>query len=162
MKHMVFYLYSAALLFLLLFFYSQFEVISVSGSSMEPTIQAGERVLAFRLPYIMSIGARMFFFTGTPRQGDIVLFTDPIERKPAVKRIAGVGGDRVSVVNEYILIENQKIPAESGSRILYQSLENIPPDHFFLLGDNTSNSLDSRNYGLVRRQRIVAKVLFWF
>jgi signal peptidase I len=120
----------------------------VEGSSMEPTLHTGQRLLINRL-------AVQGF--GEPQRGDIVVFHSWTDDKDYIKRVIGVPGDRVDIhdskvyVNGVVLDEpylNQPTTDHIGP-------VELKPDEFYVMGDNRGNSADSRYYGPLHRDRIV-------
>ncbi|OIV36732.1 signal peptidase I [Mangrovactinospora gilvigrisea] len=119
---------------------------AVPTDSMKPTVQPGDRVLADRVP-------------GTSaRRGDVVVIKDPTwGALPEVKRVVGVGGDRVSCCNKQGLLtvdgkplkETYLAPRPLGDRTAHQQSAlskfavTVPSGRLFLLGDNRLNSMDS-------------------
>ena len=151
----------------------------VPTGSMEPTLRgrrtgAGvcDRVWVNRLAYLFS----------QPQRGDVIVFrTLPIpgiaERFPDmnkemyfVKRVVGLPGEKIEIRDGVIFvdgvrIENGLLPVVHGpSNVDHPrgELENdtylVGPDHYFVLGDNTANSLDSRNWGDVPVENIYGEV----
>ena len=139
----------------------------VPTGSMEDTIQVNNRIVAFRLSYLFR----------APRRYDIVVFRGP-EGDPTlyVKRILGLPGERLLIVDGHVYINGSAIPqrydfvkgeiygnhgvlnAEAG---VLEPFE-IPEGHFFVLGDFRSNSVDSRQWQetFVPRGRILGRVAF--
>lgn len=110
----------------------------VPSASMEPTLQEDSFIIGLRIH-------------DTPKVGDVVIFEK--DGKLQVKRIAAGPGDVV----DYSSIEHMTslpIPIRDASEIT------VPDGCFFLLGDNTQNSLDSRYWEnpFVTENQIVAIV----
>ena len=128
--------------------------IRVEGDSMAPLYQGGQRYLVDRATYRFDL----------PKRGDAVVFRHPSAgEKILLKRIIGLPGERVSLREGEILINDQ--PHEErhcqmeGSREETLDLEwGLGDDEYFVLGDNLSDSLDSRRLGPVKRRWIVGKV----
>jgi signal peptidase I len=138
-------------LLLALGFVASFDMISVAGPSMEPTIGSGDRVLVFRGAYLLEWRA--------PGRGDIVLFENPIDGSAAVKRCVGIPGDRLIVTNQNIYLNGSRFPLEAATAGGLREFRRIPPDRFFFVGDNPEASIDSRHYGPVSRDYLLGKVV---
>jgi signal peptidase I len=128
----------------------------VEGFSMEPTLQDGQYLL------INKIG--MHF--QQPQRGDIIVFRYPLDpSKSFVKRVIGVPGDTVEVrnqqtiVNGHVLVEPYIKNPESG----FFPPTIVPPNEYFVLGDNRNNSSDSRSWGMLPANDIIglAWVSYW-
>ncbi len=132
------------------------QVTVVRGASMEPTLHNGERLIANKISYRFE----------SPERGEIIIFRPPIEiKRNYIKRIIGVPGDKIEIINGEVFLNEEKL---EEPYVKYKSFENlsafiVPPDSYFVLGDNRSNSSDSRYWGFVPRKNIVAKawVVFW-
>lgn len=85
-----------------------------------------------------------------------------------VKRIIGLPGENIEYKNNTLYINNKNIDDVQTIRTLDFSLEElysinkIPEDHYFVMGDNRGNSLDSRDYrvGLIKKEDIVGVTIF--
>jgi hypothetical protein len=111
----------------------------VAGGSMRPTLQDGDPILTNKLAYGLRLPlthAWLLRWSG-PRRGDVVLLSSPINGGRLVKRVVGVPGDRV----------------RHGPRTVP-----VPEGQYFVLGDHP-NSLDSRTFGCVPRERILGRVV---
>ena len=107
----------------------------VDGSSMEPTLRNGS--------FIMTIPAAVLSST----RGRVAVLTHPSDaRRYVTKRIAAVAGDCVTPRGELI---------QGGRRVCSV----IPPDRYFVLGDNPSFSTDSRHHGTVRSDAVAGIVI---
>ncbi|WP_369358944.1 signal peptidase I [Streptomyces sp. cg2] len=132
---------------------------TVPTDSMSPTIAAGARVLAEKVS-----GSEI-------RRGDIVVFKDTAWGDlPMVKRVVGVGGDRVACCTKKGLLTVDGTPVEEpylrsagpASPVGFKAV--VPNGQLFLLGDHRNDSLDSRVHltdgdnGSVPRSAVAARV----
>lgn len=145
----------AAILFVLFRFVIQ--IVGIQGASMEPTLQAGDRVVISGLMY-------------TPEQGDIVILSDNnVLKKQLVKRVIAIEGQTVEIdaegkvwVDGVQLEESYlKVPTGLGD-VTYPVI--VGQGEVFVMGDNRSESLDSRDsqIGLVDVEDIKGRILFRF
>ncbi|MFJ5796824.1 signal peptidase I [Streptomyces decoyicus] len=132
---------------------------TVPTDSMSPTIAVGARVLAERVD-----GSEI-------RRGDIVVFKDSTwGTLPMVKRVVGVGGDKISCCTKQGRLTINGNPVEepylqgSGPASPVGFKAKVPTGQLFLLGDHRSDSLDSRvhltdgDHGSVPRSAVEARV----
>lgn len=149
-------LITAALLVVLLvwvLFGVVFEITTVRGSSMHPTLQDGDVVLSWRL--------------GTDFAAGDVVIIDNAGRRDYIKRIIGVPGDTIDIDGETgVVFRNGRAldePYAAGATLPREDGLPFPvtlgEDEYFLLGDNRLFSYDGRDWGLVNKERIKAKVI---
>ena len=140
------------LLFLMLYVVS---VTQVVGSSMSPTLKDEEVLILNKFQY------RFFDI----KRGDIVSL-DYEDTKYLIKRIIGLPGETVKIVNNQLYI-NDKIYEEEylANDLNYDDFSltdlgysKIPEDMYLVLGDNRENSLDSREIGLIKKEDINGKI----
>ncbi|MBU7596134.1 signal peptidase I [Streptomyces sp. P38-E01] len=137
----------------------QYQPYTVPTDSMTPTVSAGERVLAQRID-----GSEV-------RRGDVVVFEDPQwGDMPMLKRVVGVGGDKVVCCDGQGRLTVNGTPVEEpyrsgGKRASPTDFSaTVPSGRLFLLGDKRDSSLDSREHledsaeGAVRRDTVRARV----
>ena len=132
------------------------QVTVVRGASMEPTLHDRERLIANKISYRFE----------SPERNEIIIFKPPIGiKRNYIKRIIGIPGDKIEIVNGKIYVNDQVL---EEPYVKHRSYENMPPtivpaDSFFVLGDNRPNSSDSRYWGFVPRKNVVGKawVVFW-
>jgi len=120
------------------------------GTSMEPAVPRGSRILVTAWPY----------WRHAPRVGDIVAFIYPPDPSRAdLKRIAAAGGSSVEIRDGVLYVDGHPQSAADveggGARRLRRLV--VPRDHYFVLGDNPDRSADSRDYGLIARDRIIGE-----
>lgn len=144
-----------------------FEPFKIPSASMRNTLKEGDRIVVTKYSYRLS----------PPRRGDVVVFKSPPEalnnEVDFVKRLIGLPGDLIEIgagqvfVNGEPLDEPYAVDATMPSRIdtttdpVYPY--RVPPDHYFMMGDNREQSMDSRFWGPLERSRIKGKAvaIFW-
>ena len=131
----------------------------VKGASMEPTFMDREYLIIDEIS----------FRTRKPERGEVVVFRYPVDpRQYFIKRIIGLPGETVSIVNDSITIKNADHPDGvkldessylSPSVMTYGDKSvKLGPDEYFVMGDNRTSSLDSRIFGPLKSSFIVGRV----
>ncbi len=137
-------------------------IIPVEGSSMEPCLSEGNRLLVDRMAYGIRLpisGSYVPGLTG-PKRGDIIVYRSPQGGQRVVKRCVGVPGDSLAVVRGDLLIASSVIiPMRRGQEESFEGLGAIPEGMVFAYGENSGHSVDSRDYGLVSVSSIEGKVV---
>ncbi|MCL2016259.1 MAG: signal peptidase I [Defluviitaleaceae bacterium] len=138
---------------------NQFVIVNaaVPTGSMENVIMPNDRIIAFRMAYLFS----------EPERFDIIIFPFPDdESRLYVKRIIGLPGETVTIVNGLVFIDDNATPLRDDfirdiATGNYGPFH-VPEDSFFMLGDNRNNSDDSRawNNPFVRSDRILGRAIF--
>lgn len=141
---------------LILFFLVQTVIrnFQVDGHSMDPNLQHGQYLMVDKISY------RLPFDIRSPQRGDVIVFVPPTQLdKDFVKRIIGLPGDTVEMVNGDIFINGNRLSNDFGAQLDKTSIPalTVPQDTFFVLGDNRANSNDSRNWGVLSKDAIVGK-----
>ena len=146
---------TAAVLALLINRFVLFQV-KVPSSSMETTIMTGDRVFTFRLSYLFK----------EPQRGDIVVFPYPDDEEvDYIKRIIGVGGDKIEIKDGVLFINDEKVYEDyilEPMRRQDFGPVYVPEEHYFMMGDNRNVSGDSRYWDnmFVSRDKIKGKAIF--
>lgn len=144
----------------------------VPSGSMRDTIQEGDLVL----------GERVSLFFSDPQPGDIVTFASPItEGETLVKRVIATGGQTIDLVDGEVVVDGVTLDEpyvrrdEDGEPAPTSSLSDlggsadivypytVPEGHVWVMGDNRTNSKDSRFFGPVSVDDVTSKALliYW-
>ena len=151
------------------------QAFKIPSESMLQTLLVGDHLLASKFAYGVKVPfTHTYLWRGDdPQKGDIIIFEYP--NNPSVdyiKRIIGTPGDVIEVRDKQLYRNGQPV-RESYVRftppgIVEPVRDNfgpvtVPPDKFFVMGDNRDNSLDSRFWGFVDRTAIRAKAwrIYW-
>lgn len=147
-----------------------FSPIIVDGPSMQPTLYDRDQMIVNKFIYRIK----------QPERFDVVIF-HASEQKDFIKRVIGLPGEHVKVKDNILYIDGEEVEQtfleqnEEGP-VIYPIITNdftlemlpggydtIPADHVLVLGDNRSNSTDSRSLGLIHIDEIVGKtsLVYW-
>lgn len=134
---------------------------AVNGISMEPAMRDNQAFIVNKVIYLIR----------KPKRFEIAQLYDPGNREdPMVKRIIGLPGETIVIkangtyvrsggketkLKEKYLKEGVITRTKSGTGEEWK----IPPDSYFVMGDNRLRSADSRNFGPVHRKDIIGKVM---
>ena len=143
---------------------------TIPSGAMEPTLLVGDYILTNNSTYRVQ----------DPQRGDIIVFKYPQdESRDFIKRIIGTPGDAIQIRGHQVLLNGKPLeepyvkpraPAlahvgQSGHCAYAYGCEitAVPPDSYFVMGDNRDNSQDSRYWGFVRRDKIVGRAftIYW-
>lgn len=117
---------------------------------MAPTLQDSRLALTRRLRRSTPI-----------RRGDLVVVDSRALGKPMVKRIIGLPGETVTIKAGKVSIDGRALEEPYASSSVFTDTYRVPPDHYFLLGDNRDASSDSRTWRdpYVPRKAILGRIL---
>ena len=128
----------------------------VSGSSMEPTLSDGDNLIVDKISYRLH----------DPERFDIIIFPYRYEENTYyIKRIIGLPGETVQVVDGYVYINGSRLESDIyGNELMDDPMAASRPitlgeDEYFVLGDNRNHSQDSRDpsVGEVKKDTIMGK-----
>ncbi|MEL6440773.1 MAG: signal peptidase I [Cyanobacteria bacterium J06621_8] len=128
----------------------------IPSKAMLPTLRVDDRLIIDKLAYRFR----------SPQRGDMIVFnpTKALREKnyntAFIKRIIGLPGDIVQVRGEQVYINGE--PLSEAYTMNEENQEEwtpqvVPPDSYFVLGDNRNNSYDSRFWGFVPRKNIIGQ-----
>ena len=164
------------------------EPFQIPSQSMVPTLQVGDFILVSKWTYGIRLPVlrTKIIEIDSPERGDVMVFFPPHEDRYFIKRVVGLPGDKVHVLNGIVFINGDKMTQtsvaekanSSRSVVMSEDLGGIehlmqkrtsptrlsqnysavvPQGHYFMMGDNRDNSSDSRVWGPVPEDRIVGK-----
>jgi signal peptidase I len=99
----------------------------VPTGSMKPTILVGDRIFVNKLAYDLKIPYTTLHIAqwGDPQRGDIVVFYSPADGKRLVKRVVGIPGDAIAMLNNQLIINGEKITYEPINSSKMSALSSI-------------------------------------
>jgi signal peptidase I len=135
---------------------------NIEGMSMEPSLHDRELILVDKWTYLFH----------APARGDVVVFVAPPHPdQDYIKRIVAVPGDTLTIRDTTVIVDGVTLketyvdPHRQGNVYTYKTISNmvIPPNEYFVLGDNRIGSSDSRDWGLLPRSNIIgrAALVYW-
>lgn len=154
------------------------QAFKIPSGSMEPTLLIGDHLLVNKFLYGTTIP-----FTDLnilpirePERGDVIVFIYPVDpTKDFIKRVVGLPGDKVEVIEKKVYIndkpvedpyahfaDNMIIPKGREPRDNFGPVI-VPQESFFVMGDNRDRSYDSRFWGFVKKSEIKGKafIIYW-
>jgi signal peptidase I len=156
----------------------------IPSGSMEPTLHVGQRILAYRLSTHPGVGDVVVFHPpagadpatpvcGDPSQGGghaqaCDLPTAQRSSQTFIKRVVGVPGDRLRIVNGHVYRNGVRekdsyiAPCQPGSECNFPKTIVVPAGHYYMMGDNRGDSDDSRFWGPVPQKWIIGEAFFTY
>ena len=154
------------------------QAFKIPSGSMEDTLAIGDHILVNKFIY----GTKIPFVDGRflkirdPKRGDVIVFEYPEDpSKDFIKRVIGLPGDKVQVINKRVYVndkpyvipqevhkENDLVPAAQNPRDNFGPFT-VPSNSYFMMGDNRDRSYDSRFWGVVKNNHIkgLAFIKYW-
>ena len=154
------------------------QAYKIPSRSMVPALLVGDHLLVNKFIYGIKIPIirKIILPISDPKRGDIIVFIYPNDRtKDYIKRVIGVGGDKIEIKNKDIFINDQPYKDAFGiysdSTIypaIIQPRDNfgpviVPHGSLFVMGDNRDESADSRFWGFVDLKDVEGKalIIYW-
>lgn len=138
----------------------------IPSGSMRPTLLEGDRIFVDKLTYRFR----------TPKRGEIIVFKYPLDpKKDFVKRLIAFGGEKIKIDNGIAYVNGVPLDHVTNTPPHYYynredwqygragQVFEVPRDSYFVLGDNSAQSSDSRNWGFVPMKSLVGRalVIWW-
>ena len=151
------------------------QAFKIPTGSMRPTLMEGDLILVNKFIYGAKAPFINFRFPALrqPKRGDVVVFIYPENpKRDFVKRLIATEGETVEIKNGTIYINDRPLLDATFSQRYYYNRgdfgrENqkitVPKDNYFVLGDNSASSQDSRYWGFVPKKNMLgnAIIIYW-
>ena len=135
----------------------------IPSGTMAPTITEGDHFMANKLAYRSK----------DPQRGDVIVFVYPLDRKRTfVKRVVGLPGEKIGIKDGKIYVNGQPLAGQAVIDQIYyynggdygakdQTIQ-VPDGYYFVLGDHSIASHDSRYWGFVPRRDVIGRAFMIF
>ena len=155
-----------------------FQAFKIPTGSMEPNLLVGDHLIVNKMIFSPAASGvdRILMPMRPIRRGDVVVFKYPKEPdRDFVKRVIGVPGDRLELHRKVVSVNGQALkepyvqflePPSTGGPAHTDDLREeygpitVPPDQYFMMGDNRDNSEDSRYWGFMPASYVKGEALF--
>ena len=137
------------------------QAFKIPSGSMIPTLLVGDKLFVNKYVYRFK----------KPERGDIIVFRFPNDpKKDFIKRLVAFGGETVEIRDGRIYVDEKALddPERFGKFYYYNhdpfggphEKAEVPADAYYVLGDNSANSKDSRFWGFVPAKNVLGKAIF--
>lgn len=140
------------------------QAFKIPTGSMRPTLIEGDRILVNKFIYKFK----------KPERGDVIVFLSPEDKKKDfIKRLVGLPEENVKIAHGSILINDKIVETDSVMRERYyynagnfgeeDKTITVPEDAYYVLGDNSISSRDSRYWGFLPKKYLIGKafLIYW-
>lgn len=157
------------------------QAFKIPSGSMEDTLLIGDHLLVSKFIYGLQVpfSDEPILSFRDPERGDVIVFEFPedknksyFKRRDFIKRVIGIPGDQVEIRNKNVYVNGERYltpeavykdgTMTAGPRDNMPSLT-VPPDSYFVMGDNRDRSYDSRFWRFVDRSAIKGRafIKYW-
>lgn len=154
------------------------QAFKIPSGSMEPTLLIGDHLLVNKFIYGIKnpFTGETWLPIAQPGHRDIIVFKYPVNPdQDFIKRVIGVAGDTVEMIDKQLLVNGKPFIVESAVyrdlNVLPRGMQprdnfgpiTVPKDSLFVMGDNRDNSYDSRFWKFVKLSEVKGKafILYW-
>jgi len=156
------------------------QAFKIPSGSMQPTLLIGDHILVNKFIYGIGIPFTdiKLFDANKPGRGDVIVFIyAEDESKDYIKRVVGLPGDTIQIIDKQIFLNSEPYhdsfgvyddPVTLKRGYLNSNRDNfgpvtVPPNALFVMGDNRDHSADSRFWGFVDFNKVRGKafIIYW-
>ncbi len=169
------------------------QAFKIPSGSMIPTLLIGDHILVSKLAYgfqlprdcefqvsfppVTCFSSSLLVEFDRPERGDIIVFRYPEdEHKDFIKRVVGIPGDTILIKDKAVLVNGETMSDDHFTQRIDPGIIDgrinprdnlgpitVPPDSYFVMGDNRDQSLDSRFWGFVKMDKIKGRafLVYW-
>jgi len=151
------------------------QAFRIPTGSMRMTLIEGDLILVNKLIYGAKIPFTKFNLPAfrQPERGDVIVFVYPEDtKKDFIKRLVGLPGEKIEIRGGSIYVNDKPIADPVFNQVYYYNRGDfaldgkpiiVPMDSYFVLGDNSASSKDSRFWGFVPKGNLLGKalVIYW-
>lgn len=127
--------------------------VKVNGTSMYPTLSSGD---------ILILNKTAYWF-GDIKRFDIVVINKDTMEKEMIKRVIGLPGDKIEYRDSKLYVNDEEVPEEFTHKETADfdfsklGVTTVPEGSYFVVGDNRTDSYDSRYFGFISKKEIEGK-----
>ncbi len=151
------------------------QAFKIPTGSMRMTLQEGDLILVNKFVYGAKVPFVNYYLPALrePKRGDVVVFIYPEDKKKDfIKRLIGLPGETIEIKGGSIYVNDKQVEESIFKQIYYYNRGDfgaegqkivVPKDSYFVLGDNSASSKDSRYWGFVPKENLLgqALVIYW-
>jgi len=151
------------------------QAFKIPTGSMRMTLREGDLILVNKFIYGAKVPFTKYYLPAlrTPKRGDVIVFIYPEDRKKNfIKRLVGLPGETVEIKGGSIYVNDKPVAEAIFNQIYYYNRGEfgslgkkivVPADSYFVLGDNSASSKDSRYWGFVPKDDLLGEaiVVYW-
>jgi signal peptidase I len=152
-----------------------FQAFRIPTGSMRMTLIEGDLILVNKFIYGARVPFSKYYLPAVadPKRGDVVVFVYPEDKKKDfIKRLVGLPGEKIEIIGGSIYVNGKLLNDPVFNKIYYYNrgdfaLEGkaivVPENNYFVLGDNSASSKDSRFWGFVPKDNLLGKalIIYW-
>jgi signal peptidase I len=151
------------------------QAFKIPTGSMRTTLLEGDRILVNKFIYGIKIPFTDYSLPALqkPKRGEVIVFVSPEDpKRDFVKRLVALGGEKVQIKNGTLYINDKALEAAAFNTKYYYNrgeygMQNqevtVKNNAYFVLGDNSASSRDSRYWGFVPEKNLIGKafLIYW-